>query len=346
MSDLVADAIASTPSVVFFDELDSFGSRDAPSNGHNSRYMTAIINDLLQQLTRLNQAEGVIVIAATNNPQHVDPAIVRSGRFDLKLPVGHPNKKGITQILTSHLGAPDLIDAAYASGLVGCSGAELANIARRAKGHARRDNAPLDQAHLSQAIDAALPERSQADLIRIATHEAGHVVVAAMLGLPLPQLARVSRNGGAVLRDAPLVFTAQSTKLELAYWLGGRAAEQLICGDASSGSGAHNDSDLDAATALVLEQELMWGLGRNGLAFTPIERQDRFKMSPILRSSVNKTLASAEDLARDTLTKNRDLLEFVTQALLDERELNNTQIAMLFTPADGRGTHVSKELQI
>jgi cell division protease FtsH len=104
----------------------------------------------------------------------------------------------------------------------------------------------------------------------------------------------------------------------------------LICGNISSGSGAQINCDLDAATSLVLNQELNWGLGRNGLAYAPIGLPDRHKMPPILRNSVNKTLATAQDLALQTLTKNSDLLEFITQALLDERELNKSQIAMLF----------------
>ena len=330
MSDIVNEAITAAPCVIFFDELDSFGSRNGATESGNGRYMTAAINDFLQQLTRLNQTEGVIVIGATNHAQNIDPAIVRSGRFDVKLSVGHPDKCGVKAILESHLGQPDLIASSTANQLVGLSGADLAKIARDAKGLARRSRMPLSHVHIVQAADAAIPAGDPADLRRIAIHEAGHVVVAAMLGLPLPKWARISPIGGVVIRDAPKIYTQDSVKLELAYWLGGRAAEQLICGNISSGSGAQINCDLDAATNLVLNQELNWGLGRNGLAYAPIGLPDRHNMQPILRSSVNKTLATAQDLALQTLTKNRDLLEFITQALLDERELDKSQIAMLF----------------
>lgn len=331
MSDVVAEAIAAAPCVIFFDELDSFGTRNgAATDSTNGRYMTSVINDFLQQLTRLNNAEGVIVVGATNHVQNIDPAIVRSGRFDVKLTIGHPDKQGVEAILTRHLGMPNLIDENTTNQLVGLSGADLAKIARDAKSIARRRHKALCRDHVFEAADGAMPAGNPADLHRIATHEAGHVVVAAMLGLPLPKLARVSPMGGVVIRDAPVIFTQESTKLELAYWLGGRAAEKLLCGNISSGSGAQINSDLDEATDIVLNQELTWGLGRNGLTYAPITREDRHSMPPILRSSVNKTLAAAEDLALQTLAKNRDLLEFVTQALLDERELNKNQIAMLF----------------
>jgi|TARA_B110000908_G_scaffold171486_1_gene234430 ATP-dependent Zn protease len=241
-----------------------------------------------------------------------------------------------------------IIDENTINQLVGLSGADLAKIVRDAKGIARRSHKTLCHDHVLEAADEAMPAGNPAVLHRIATHEAGHVVVAAMLGLPLPKLARVSSMGGMVVRDAPTIFTRESTQMELAYWLGGRAAERLICGDVSSGSGAQINSDLDAATDLVLNQELTWGLGRNGLTYAPITRADRHIMPQILRSSVNKTLSTAEDLALQTLAKSRDLLEFVTQALLDERELNKTQIAMLFaTPTmPNRVPQVSDNLYI
>lgn len=108
MSDVVAEALAAAPCVIFFDELDSFGLRNsAASDSTNGRYMTSVINDFLPQLTRLNAAEGVIVIGATNHAQNIDPAIVRSGRFDVKLTIGHPDKSGVKDILESHLGLPN-----------------------------------------------------------------------------------------------------------------------------------------------------------------------------------------------------------------------------------------------
>jgi cell division protease FtsH len=349
MSDVVTEAVAAAPCVIFFDELDSFGSRNsAASDSTNGRYMTSVINDFLQQLTRLNRAEGVIVIGATNHAQNIDPAIVRSGRFDVKLTIGHPDKNGVKDILESHLGLPNLVDEKTKNQLVGLSGADLAKVARDAKSFARRRHKTLCRDHVLAAANGAAPAGNPAVLHRIATHEAGHVVVAAMLSLPLPKLARVSPVGGVVIRDAPTIFTQDSVKLELAYCLGGRAAERLTCGDISSGSGAQVYSDLDAATDLVLNQELCWGLGRNGLAYAPIARQERRNMSPVLRSSVNETLAAAEDLAFQTLAKNRDLLEFVTQALLDERELSKAQIAMLFatSPTPNRVQQVSDNLYI
>lgn len=329
MSNVVDEAISSAPSIIFFDELDSFGSRGGTGD-RNERYWTSVINDFLQQLTRLNATPGVIVIAATNYVEKIDPAIIRSGRFDLKITVDHPDKDGVRNILAYHLGGASLVDLDVINQLIGLSGADLAFIARDAKSRARRAKSPLSQYHVRQAADAAAPAGDTANLKRIAGHEAGHIVIAGLLDLPLPVAAFATTAGGLVRRAAPSVFTAQSTKLELAYLFGGRAAEMLLFGNVSSGSGGQTGSDLDCATSLALSLETDWGLGDNGLMFAPLATYDRHAMSAPLRCAINKRLADAENMALSTLSANIDLLRCVTDALMQSRELNKAQIAELF----------------
>lgn len=144
-------------------------------------------------------------------------------------------------------------------------------------------------------------------------------------------MATLMATDGMVQRVAPSVYTPDSIQLELAYLLGGRAAERLLCGDISSGSGGAFGSDLDCATSLALSQETAWGLGDNGLMFAPVATQARHGMSATLRQSVNQQLAAAEDLALTTLAANFDLLETVTTALLQSRELDQKQIADLIS---------------
>jgi cell division protease FtsH len=329
MSEVVKEAIKNAPSVIFFDELDSFGSRSGPAGSTYSRYMTSVINDMLQQLTRLNAAEGVIVLAATNFIERIDPAILRSGRFDAKIAVPYPDKSGVRDILTHHIGSDFAADDQVINRLLGLSGADLANIARDAKGRARRTRSPVTAQHLSEAVVAAVPPTLDLDLRRIAAHEAGHIVMAAMLDMPLPFKAQISPNGGAVTRPAPTLYTPQSIKNELAYFMGGRAAEKITTGTISSGSGTSEQSDLDQATALAVAQERQWGLGKSGLIYAPVDSDKRHMLTAPQQHTINERLKAAESLAIQTLKENRELLTSVTEALLEERELDSRQIVDL-----------------
>lgn len=147
MGQQVDRATADAPSVFFIDELDSYRARQT-SGFQFSTYMHSVVNGLLEQLTKLNQAAGVIVIAATNHLSIIDPALIRAGRFDRKIAVGLPNKHGIAAILSQNLGT-DAIDLTDLSRhLVGLSGADAAAIARTAKGYARHAREPLALPHL------------------------------------------------------------------------------------------------------------------------------------------------------------------------------------------------------
>ena len=333
-AEVVKEAIKNAPSVIFFDELDSFGSRSAPSGGSYSRYTASVINDMLQQLTRLNAAEGVIVLAATNFIENIDPAILRSGRFDAKIAVPYPDRSGARDILAHHIGSDITVDDAVINRLLGLSGADLALVARDAKGRARRARSQVTAEHLQDATTAAVPLSLDTDLHRIAAHEAGHIVIAAMLGMPLPFSARIAPSGGAVTRLAPTLHTPNRIKNELAYLMGGRAAEKIVTGAISSGSGADKNSDLDKATAMAIAQERQWGLGKSGLIYAPVEDHQRHTLTAPQQHTINERLKAAECRAVQTLTENMELLGQVTEALLKERELDSRQIAMLVAPKE------------
>ncbi|WP_281981748.1 AAA family ATPase [Thalassorhabdomicrobium marinisediminis] len=332
MATVVAEAIARAPSVIFFDELDSFGTRTRGPGSKLSRYMTAVINDLLQQLTRLNAAEGVIVVAATNHLNHIDPAILRAGRFDQTLAVPLPDKAGVRDILAHHLGPEAAIEASVVNGLLGKSGADLARIARDAKARARRARTSLTAEHLHQTVADHAPPFCAKHLHRIAAHEAGHIVAAAVLDLPLPVRARITPTGGDVLRPARTSYTADIIKKELVCLMAGRAAEQLLIGDISSGSGSGQQSDLELATALLMAQEYQWGLGESSLIYTPMATSQWHSLSETRRQVINHRLKAAEAKARKLLAENGDRLERVTQALLNERELDRMRIDELLKP--------------
>ncbi|WP_158270870.1 AAA family ATPase [Thalassorhabdomicrobium marinisediminis] len=326
MAAVVAEAVTRAPSVIFFDELDSFGTRTRDPGSKLSRYMTAVINDLLQELTRLNAAEGVIVVAATNHLDHIDPAILREGRFDQTLAVPLPDKSGVRDILAHHLGPEFAIEASAINGLLDKSGADLAHIARDAKARARRARTSVTADHLHQTVaDHALPVCAK-HLRRIAAHEAGHIVAAAVLDIPLPVRARITPTGGEVLRPAQPSYTADIIKAELVCLMAGRAAELLLIGDISSGSGSGQQSDLERATALLIAQEYQWGLGESSLIYTPMATSQWHSLSETRRQVINHRLKAAEAQARKLLAEHKGMLVRLSEALLVKRELNMMRI--------------------
>ncbi|KJS42194.1 MAG: hypothetical protein VR71_16215 [Roseovarius sp. BRH_c41] len=178
-----AAAKEAAPAVLFIDELDSFSQRDAASL--NTGYMRGVVNGLLEQINRAKEVEGLILLGATNSLDAVDPAVIRSGRFDLKLHVPHPDKKGLEAILAAKLGsatAKRLDLASLAARLLGQSGAVAEAIVRDALGRAREDRTTVRQKHLENAADQIVPKLDQDILCRAAVHEAGHAVAMMRLG--------------------------------------------------------------------------------------------------------------------------------------------------------------------
>ncbi|PWR00999.1 hypothetical protein DKT77_19230, partial [Meridianimarinicoccus roseus] len=291
MHGAVDAAIARAPSVFFLDEFDSFGRRS--TGDHGGHYTRQVVNDMLQQLTRLHDAPGVVVLAATNAPELVDPALRRAGRFDLTLEIGPPDLAGLRAILAAHLGAaaPDakaLIEAARA--LLGQTGATAAAVAREALGLARDDTAPIGPAHLAAATARHAPALPPGDLWRMAVHEAGHILLAAARVLPMPKRVTIGATGGAAELPMPRFLTAEATLDWTAMLLGGRAAEHVLLGAASSAAGAGEGSDLDRATDLLVRMELEWGLGDCGLLHAPVPPDRRAWLPDALRHKVSVLL--------------------------------------------------------
>ena len=330
MSDRVEEAIAGAPSVFFLDELDSFSHRrDGTERG--DRYMTSVVNGLLETLTRLNGSPGVIVVAATNHPERVDPAVVRAGRFDLHLEVGHPDRAGINAILRGHLGVglAEVDPAVVADRLIGASGAAVAAVARAGLGLARRAERALAVTDLHAAADRIAPQHDPATLRAIAAHEAGHVVATATVGLPLPSAVRITPAGGTTRSALPRRRTRADLDGTLVVFLAGRIAEAMLCGGPSSGAGLGADSDLDHATATALAIETEYGLGGESLIHAPVARADRHRLPERLRARVEAHLRVADGRAHAILRDRRGALEAMTAALMEERELGAARVAAL-----------------
>lgn len=332
MSRFVRRAREAAPCVAFIDELDSFGSRDGagpPRSGLH--YDTKATNHLLTCLTDLRAIEGVLLIAATNHPDRLDPAVARAGRFDLHLAMRLPDLAALLALLREGLGADlpgiDLRPAAQA--LLGRTGACVVALLRKARARARTAGRALMAEDLMAEIDDGFPPPAARDLRRCAVHEAGHLVVGAALGLPDALEARLDRDGGQVLQPPPSLTTREDIDAALAHLMAGRAAERLVLGDIGSGAGGPPGSDLDRATRIAVATELNFGMGSFGRIYLDPDR-----MLPIdgrVRAAVDKHLEAAEMQARGILVRHRAALERLADRLERERYLDAGQIADLLS---------------
>ncbi|WP_170595673.1 AAA family ATPase [Ruegeria arenilitoris] len=319
LSEKVEAAIRSVPSVFFLDELDSFTHRNAAHR--RSDYIVGVVNGLLEHLSRLNVTPGVVVLGATNFPDMVDPAVIRPGRFDLKLEIAAPDRTALVRILRLALGDDaDRLDLSpLADQLLGLSGAQVTALVRDARGLARAEGQPLQQRHLEAAARRIVPPPDTDFLWRAAIHEAGHMVVGAACGLGLPERAMLTAGGGSVEYPRPRIETRQSAQARLTTLLAGYAAEQVVFGEPSSGAGNGPHSDLARATDLARRMLFEWGMGEHlthlpasGAIIRPGDAVDR---------AVQDVLGKCLEQAQGILRRNRHRLNAVAEALLTEREM-------------------------
>lgn len=207
--------------------------------------------------------------------------------------------------------------------LLGSSGAQVTALVREARGLARAEQSPLNQQHLETAA-ARICQALDPDLLwRVAVHEAGHIVVAHALCLPPAERATITNTGGFVDIPTPMLEGAQAAQNRIAALLGGRAAEQIVLGEALNGAGLGQNSDLELATRLAGQMLFEWGFGER-LVFTPSHTEDR-----TTTNCLDKVLKDAEQHALQILVNHKFLLNAVAKALCKKRELSGEQIREL-----------------
>jgi cell division protease FtsH len=261
------------PCILYIDELDAIGSREGGDREYRD-YWTAVITGLLEQLDGVGDREGVVTVGATNHPGALDPALVRSGRFDRSVAIPLPDQTGLVGIIRYHLGTDlageDLSAAARLA--IGATGADCARFVRNAKQMARHAGRPVRLEDLSTAIAGPRKCCPPETLLRIAIHEAGHAVAAAVVRpgkLVGATIIERGNTGGSVHTVAHRIPSDRNAvRVEIAELLAGRAAEEAILGDASGGSGGSESSDLALATILAVAEETALGLGGSGLLWT------------------------------------------------------------------------------
>lgn len=335
-NETVAQAKRQAPAVLMMDELDSLMPR---SSGENGSYMRLLVNAILEALPKILNMEGVILIGATNDLEMIDPAIIRSGRFDLKLWMSPPNLEGLRAIVRASLrdsmtdtdfACPDMEEVIRM--LVGSSGADAAMVARHAKGIARRRNSTSPTDRRVTAADvrtAALTIVSAADdddLWKVAIHEAGHVVIGVLRGLGWPRSVQLRQRGGQVEWPTGPLRTSTTVWSRIISQLGGRAAEWLAFREVSVGSGGGPTSDLALATRAIVAAEFQFGIGVNGPAWDPATIHDQV-LSQEDRSFVNSRLLEAQAEALDLLSDHRDHLKKFARILFEKREVDAATIS-------------------
>lgn len=338
-------AKSEAPCILFVDEVDSFGDRSQLS-GPNANYATQVINAFLQCLDGLDGREGVIVVAATNNFDKIDQAILRSGRIERHINISLPNASGREKILRYHL-RDDLKDcdiSDIATGLDGLSGADIARFIREARSRARSRKQPLVFSDLSIAIPKPRPVRTD-DIRRTAIHEAGHAVVADefydVTGIKAVavQIKRNVQDGDSNLGGTTMQIRADrvlTTKAEylarICTLLAGLAAEKVMLGAASDGGGGGKHSDLAEATKIAIRIEASFGLG-NGLAFlatTNFCDETLLRQNSHLEQRVNEILQTQFDRAVGIIEKKAKALSSIAAKLERYSALNERQLKRIF----------------
>ena len=364
--DLFEQAKENAPAIVFIDEIDAVGRHRGAGmgGGHDEREQT--LNQLLVEMDGFDVRGGVILIAATNRPDVLDPALLRPGRFDRQIAVDAPDLNGRKQILEVHSRgkpmSPDIDLLCVARRTPGFTGADLANVLNEAALLTARANQKLiTNESLDEAIDRVIagPQRrtrlmSEQEILITAYHEGGHALVAAALpGTDPVHKVTILPRGRAlgytmVLPDQDKYSTTRSEILDkLAYMMGGRAAEEMVFHDPTTGA----SNDIEKATALARAMVTQYGmterlgaiqLGKdNGEPFLGRDmghsRNYSEDVAAIVDEETKKLLATAHQEAFDILVENRDVLDALVLALLDRETLDKEEVAEVFVPLRRRG---------
>jgi len=319
-----SDAAAHRPCIIFIDEIDSFGARSTKDSERNSNYRRQVINTLLREIDRFLALDGTILLGACNAIDTLDPAIVRPGRFDQIVELGRPPMSQIVHILRREL--PDAVELTpLARRCVGQTPAAINAALRAAKAAARREGAMFTADYLAAQLDVGQSKNSAVER-RIALHEAGHILVATiLLGMEAVERVVVGPDEGRTIRRSAIhEGTLEEFEREMMMHMGGRAAERLVCGNVSAGSGGGPGSDLERATRLQMFFDRQTGLGIYGPAW--LGEPDATRIPEKYWDRVRVKLWDFEQRAGELLQPHRKLLERLAEELRVRREMNAEEL--------------------
>lgn len=373
--DMFKKAKENAPCIIFIDEIDAVGRQRGTGvgGGHDEREQT--LNQLLVEMDGFEGNEGVIILAATNRADVLDPALLRPGRFDRQIRVSNPDKRARSQILKVHARnkhfAPDVDFDNIAQRTPGFSGAELANVLNEAALLAvRSGHQMITLSDVDEAIDRVIggpakKSRKYTEHERklVAYHETGHAII----GLTLEDANQVQKvtivprgDAGGYNLMTPREETYFSTKKQLLAtitgYMGGRTAEEIFFGDVSSG--AHNDIEQATRIARMMVTELgmselgpiKYDSGDNavflGRDYSQLSNTHSGQIAFEIDQQVRKIIETAHAQATEIIINNKDKMDIIANALLEHETLNHEQIQSLYNTGkmpetyDGTEEHV------
>lgn len=361
--DLFEQGKKAAPCIIFIDEIDAVGRHRGAGmgGGHDEREQT--LNQMLVEMDGFESNEGVIIMAATNRVDVLDPALLRPGRFDRRVTVGRPDVRGRLGILKVHTKKTPLSDDVnleiIARGTPGFTGADLANLVNEAALIAAKQNKnKLETEDFERAKDKVLMGVERRSMVisdeekrNTAYHEAGHTIIGQVLPKtdPVHKVSIIPRGGalGVTLTlpdEDKLSITKERANNEIAMLLGGRLAEELIFGDFTSGA----SNDIERATGIARRMVCNWGMSevlgtvnftRNDsqpFGYGPGENNSSYseETSRKIDEEVSKIIRRNYKLARDILTDKKEILEKMAQALMLWETLDSAQIQAIMSGKD------------
>ena len=359
--DLFGNAKEHAPAIIFIDEIDAVGRQRGAGlgGGHDEREQT--LNQILSEMDGFSQTETVIVLAATNRPDVLDPALLRPGRFDRHVTVGRPTHKGRVEIFEVHVRDVPLADDVdldvLASATVGLTGADIRNLVNEAAlWAARHDKSKVEMEDFDYARDKVLMGAKREEVLhqdekeKTAYHEAGHTLMAWFL----PGADRVHKvtiiPRGRALGATQMLPTEDRLSVsegelrdQLVVLLGGRAAEKLIYDEVTAGA----ENDLERATGVARRMVTSWGMSqRLGPVSYKLSDDDPFlgremhqqrqfseHTMELIDAEVTTILHTAADRASELLEQHRQKLDALAKGLLEDEELDESEIAKLIGPS-------------
>jgi len=359
--DMFEQAKKNAPCIIFIDEIDAVGRHRGAGLGGGNDEREQTLNQLLVEMDGFEANEGIIIIAATNRPDVLDPALLRPGRFDRQVTVGNPDIMGREKILKVHMRnvplGKDVEPKTIARGTPGFSGADLANLVNEAALlAARRGKRSVSMREFEDAKDKVMmgPERksmvmTQKEKEATAVHKAGHAIVNILVpgNDPLHKVTIIPRGRAlGVTWSLPeadrLSYTKNWAEAKIAMAFGGRVAEQLVYGEDHLNTGA--SSDITQATSIARSMVTEWGMSdvlgplrysaneqEVFLGHSVTQRQNvSGETAKLIDQEIRRIVTDGEKKARQVLTDNRHLLDQLAAALMEYETLSGDEVDALF----------------
>jgi cell division protease FtsH len=370
--DLFDQAKALAPAIVFIDEMDAVGRRRGAGLGTVNDEREQTLNQLLVEMDGFDERHEVVILAATNRPDVLDPALLRPGRFDREVTITLPDRRGREGILRIHTRtlrlAPDVDLGLMAQTTTGLSGADLANLCNEAALlAARNDRDQVTMADFEEAVDKVILGGVRPLLLEdherrvIAYHESGHALVAWFTPAadPVHKVTIIPRGQAlGVTEQLPgedhYNYSKEYLLARLTVMFGGRAAEEIAIGDITTGA----ENDLVEATRLARRMVTRWGMGTTGLAAFQADEEQPFlgyelaqgrdyseDTAALIDQDVRRLLDKAHEAARRLLTDENDKLDHLARSLLQEETIDRDDLVQILGPYPGTKAEEKNDAQ-